>query len=321
MIDYAAERGMVLCMVGDRGITVSNGELFSNTAATGFCKQGSQCGLYTYTMTENVNGEEIQVQHGMCVDPDNVEYYNCDALREETQMFGEVSFCNFSVCEGNNCNKLSIQSDAQCDYTIEEEEFPLMPACSMKTFADKMHQCVEKLYSGYPYENNDQCRSNSQAAMECMAETFMECSNSPCLSFLDWFPGFREQLTQLRSVVYLMQISSASETFDLAADFFNMTQADREYWSAEIAELECPTPGVVPQCIQDGMDWIRMSDFEDQVENMIMGLMMGASLGLSHSVSAIVIRPLEKLMAQVKQAAATIFKSVESFVSLELLWL
>lgn len=56
----------------------------------------------------------------MCVDPNNIEYYNCDALRQESRAFGEVSSCEFTSCEGNNCNKLSIESDVQCDYTFQE---------------------------------------------------------------------------------------------------------------------------------------------------------------------------------------------------------
>ena len=58
MQEYAAERGLVLCMVGDRGRTVSTGELFTNTAAAGFCNKGSKCGLYTYTMIESATNEE-----------------------------------------------------------------------------------------------------------------------------------------------------------------------------------------------------------------------------------------------------------------------
>merc|ERR1719399_1265618 len=39
-------------------------------------------------------------------------------------------------------------------------------------------------------------------------------------------------------------------------------------------------------------------------------LMLGFSLVLSNSVSAIVLRPLEKLLQQVRKMASTIFKSV-----------
>merc|ERR1719333_973753 len=42
----------------------------------------------------------------------------------------------------------------------------------------------------------------------------------------------------------------------------------------------------------------------------VMVLMVGFSLVLSNSVSAIVLRPLEKLLMQVRKMASTIFQSV-----------
>ena len=76
----------------------------------------------------------------------------------------------------------------------------------------------------------------------------------------------------MRAAVYYMQINSPQDMFNFVADFFNMTEADRQYWMGEINQLGCSSPGEVPQCIQDGMNWIRESDFDNQVEDMIMGL-------------------------------------------------
>ena len=62
----------------------------------------------------------VQIEQGMCVDPDNEAYYTCEALEEQSQVFGEVTSCEFSSCEGDNCNQMTIQSDVQCDYTVKE---------------------------------------------------------------------------------------------------------------------------------------------------------------------------------------------------------
>ena len=41
---------------------------------------------------------------GLCAPADGESEHSCDTLREKASLFGKVTDCNYSSCDGNQCN-------------------------------------------------------------------------------------------------------------------------------------------------------------------------------------------------------------------------
>jgi len=139
----------------------------------------------------------------------------------------------------------------------------LLPNCSMKTFAHKVTECMQDLYAGYPYQSKDQCRNRFNDALQCFGRVVIECTNSSCLSAMDYVPGFRESLSMVRSVAYMMDINGPEAAFDMVAEFFGANEDEKMMIKLWIDSFECPVAGELPSMFQEAFDWVQNNDIEE----------------------------------------------------------
>jgi len=262
----AQENNQTICWVGERGMTVAGRMVYDNTVAPALCEQGSRCANYRYQMVDNVYNELLQIESGECAPTNGSdEQEKCATLSEMASKFGQVVDCNYTTCEGNQCNRFNMtvgEQQGHCNTLQDENDLDLMPNCSMKTFVHKMTGCMQDLYTGYPYQSRDQCRSRFNRALQCVGTVVLECTNSSCLSAIDWVPGFRGSLSMVRAVAYMMEVNGPEAAFDMVADFFGAHEDEKMMIKSWIDSFECPVAGELPDMFQEAYDWVQNNDIE-----------------------------------------------------------
>merc|ERR1712136_468858 len=224
----AQENNQTICWVGERGKLVSSGMVYENTVAPALCGQGDKCANFNYQMIDSEFNELLQIEMGLCAPADGESEHSCDTLREKASLFGKVTDCNYSSCDGNQCNGFKTvllgNNTHNCSALKDENDLDLMPACSMKTFVHKVTGCMEDLYSGYPFSSRDQCRNRFNDALQCFGRVVLECTNSSCLSALDWIQNNDVE-------------EWAGQMLDLDLSFLNMGFCSTGYHGGEARAL------------------------------------------------------------------------------------
>jgi len=238
----------------------------SDTVALALCSgANSTCITYNYTLTLP-EGMSVQIITGDCVAENMTQYYTCDALKNATANVGDIYNCKETPCTERACNEIQVprRDEKRCPQT-PEDDIQLMPACTMQEFGIRLNTCHNMLYSGYPYTSEAVCRNNLNKAMQCLATSIYECSDSQCESVIDFIPGGKSYLELIRNIALAGMDSSADEILDLIGMGMNIPDALKLILKRGYLQFECPSPGKVPDIIESWFEWAQNTDVDAAV--------------------------------------------------------
>jgi len=220
------------CMTGERvsmKINVEGNDMWYNIANNAaFSKCPSDYGMHCvhYSVQGQAHsGGAARLDFGECVY--DYEPVDCSPYSDSagTTGFMAVDNCETNKCNGSRCNDFGDYIEGQfvslpacrgipTDGALGMFDFRVLPNCSISEIMNGVEQCVSQFANRFPfYEDPNQCQSEVDGMIQCMANLVSTCLSTNCPTLLDSIPGLRSEYHVAR--FFASQINSVESVIDM----------------------------------------------------------------------------------------------------------